>query len=628
MGNWRANASFFGDPGWGPVGPQRRSSLLRTDLQGFSELDRFGGHNQALRIDGILTPVWLVEGAISRATNSVEEVPSVNSFAFTDRTATPNLRSGGIGFFENNDGRTLQLSLMGTNIANWYGNHQVRYGVEYQDIKYDNITNYSGTPFVLSNGQRTVTGATIDILPDPDFGRIFRVTRSNLSNVRETGQGYTSVFVQDTWRVTNRLTLRPGVRYERQAMDGNLADFTFGNNWGPRIGATYDPTGEGRMKAYANWGRFFAKIPNDLAARALSADAGVTRADYFDAELTQPIAEGTVAGGTTRHLILAGLSPSTFDEDARSTYHDETLVGFEWEAFPGIAVDLRYTHRNFGRVLEDVGTAPMAAYFLLPTSQLNSVEYFITNPDEQTPVAFASQFDNPTFEEAIHDYDAFEIAVTRRFANNWGLQTSYRLSRLEGTFEGFFRNDNGQSDPAITSLFDFPTNDPSYVGLGRDLGFRGDIRFLGEAGKGPLPNDRRHQFKVFGNYAFNMGLNLGLGLNVASGRPLTALAANPVYESPGEIPETPRGEGFDTEDGFRTRTKPTTQVDLHADYALRLGSRRLVLLADVFNLFDTHTPIEYDDYTESVFHVANPDFGRRIAFQDPLAVRFGTRFEF
>jgi hypothetical protein len=177
-------------------------------------------------------------------------------------------------------------------------------------------------------------------------------------------------------------------------------------------------------------------------------------------------------------------------------------------------------------------------------------------------------------------------------------------------------------------LFDFPTNDPSYVGLGRDLGFRGDIRFLGEAGKGPLPNDRRHQFKVFGNYAFNMGLNLGLGLNVASGRPLTALAANPVYESPGEIPETPRGEGFDTEDGFRTRTKPTTQVDLHADYALRLGSRRLVLLADVFNLFDTHTPIEYDDYTESVFHVANPDFGRRIAFQDPLAVRFGTRFEF
>jgi len=30
----------------------------------------------------------------------------------------------------------------------------------------------------------------------------------------------------------------------------------------------YDPSGEGRSKIYANYGRFFAKIPNDLAARA------------------------------------------------------------------------------------------------------------------------------------------------------------------------------------------------------------------------------------------------------------------------------------------------------------------------------------------------------------------------
>lgn len=629
LGGWRANASFFGDPGWGDVGPQRRSALLRTDTSGFSKLENFGGHNQTLRVDGTVTPKWLVEAAVSRATNGVEEQPSVNSFAFTDRTATPNIRSGGIGFFENNDGRTLQFSAMGTNIANGFGDHQIRYGVEWQGINYDNITNYSGTPFTLSNGQQTITGATVDILPDPARGRIFRVTRSNLANVRETEQQYTSLFAQDTWRIGNRVTVRPGIRYERQVMTGNLADFTFDNNWGPRIGATFDPTGSGRMKAYGNWGRFFAKIPNDLAARALSADAGITRADYFDAALTQPIPEGVTAAGTARHLVLAGLSPSEFDDNAKSTYHDEFLAGFEWEAFPGIAVDVRYTHRNFGRVLEDVGTAPMIAYFMLPASQLGSVEYFITNPDTSTPVTFAEQFGgNIGFEKAIHDYDALEIAVNRRFANRWALQSSYRLSRLEGTFEGFFRNDNGQSDPAITSLFDFPTNDPSYVALGRAEGFRGDIRFLGAAGAGPLPNDRRHQFKVFGNYAFDMGLNVGLGLNVASGQPLTALAANPVYESPGEIPETPRGEGFQTEDGFRTRTRPTAEVDFHADYRIPIGGVRLVLLGDVFNLFNTHTVTEYDNYTESTFSVENPDFGRRLAFQNPLAMRFGFRFEF
>jgi len=38
-----------------------------------------------------------------------------------------------------------------------------------------------------------------------------------------------------------------------------------------------------------------------------------------------------------------------------------------------------------------------------------------------------------------------------------------------------------------------------------------------------------------------------------AGTPLTAFAANPVYKSDGEIPETPRGAGFETVDGFRDR---------------------------------------------------------------------------
>jgi len=583
-----------------------------------------------VRYSGVLRPTWLVEAAFARSSNGITETPSQNTYSYSDLTVEPIVRTGGIGFYENNDGVNNQFQAFSTNLLPWGGEHQLRYGVQYENIDYNNITNYSGTPFTLSNGQQTVTGASVSIMADPTLGQIFRVTRSNLDNVRKTRQDYLSFFAQDTWRL-GRLTLRPGVRYEQQKLIGNLANYKFDGNWAPRLGITFDPTGGGRMKLFANYGRFFAKIPNDLAARALSADAGVSRADYYDAALTQPIAEGTSAAGTTRHLILAGLSPSTFDPNAKSTYSNEIVTGAEWEAFPGLSVAARYTHRNYGRVLEDVGTAPMIAYFLLPSSQLSSVEYFITNPGTRTPVSFATQFsDTPIgFENAVHNYNAFELEADKRFSNNWSLQASYRYSRTTGNFEGFFRNDNGQSDPGITSLFDFPTNDPTYATLGREQGFRGDIRYLGTAGIGPLPNDRRHQGKIYGNYLFGFGVNLGVGLNLSSGRPLTALAANPVYDSPGEIPETPRGAGFQTEQGFKTRTPLQSDVDVHADYNWRLfGARRVTLLADVFNLTGRQGVLDYDDFTETSFAAPNPDFGRILAYQNPRTVRFGVRVQF
>ena len=85
----------------------------------------------------------------------------------------------------------------------------------------------------------------------------------------------------------------------------------------------------------------------------------------------------------------------------------------------------------------------------------------------------------------------------------------------------------------------------------------------------------------------------------------------------------------DTVDGFRERTPWLNSVDLHADYQLPIGGeRRVLLLADVFNVFNQREPIDYDNYTESTFTVLNPDFGRVIEYQDPIQARIGLRFEF
>jgi len=625
----RIDASFFGDPSHGNTGPQRRTSLLSTDTSSFSSLD-YGGHNQTVKYDGIISSNWLVEASFSRAANNIMETPSVDTWRVVDQTVTPNVRTGGIGYYEvGNNGVNWQYQAKSTHIFDWGGNHQIRYGVLFENISYDNTINRTGPTFTLPDGTQTATGAQINILSDPVYGRIYRVTRANITNVRDTTQHYLSFFAQDTYQIGNHLTIKPGIRYEQQKLVGNVSNFTWNNNWAPRIGVVYDPTGSSRMKIYGNWGRYFAKIPNDLAARALSADASVTLADYFDAQLTQPVPNGVAAAGATNHFVTAGLSATTVDPNSKSTYLDEWVGGFQYELTPDLSVGASYTRRRFGRILEDVGTLPMVDYFLKNVPGASSVEYFLTNPSPSTPVVGAQGYPI-SFENVIHDYDAVELTAKKRFSHNWALQASYRWSRLHGDYEGFFRSDNGQSDPAITSLDDFPTNDPTYTAIGTPMfGFQGDIRYLGALGAGPLPLDTPHQVKVYGNYALNMGLNLGAGLNVSSGTPLTALAANPVYQNAGEIPTTPRGAGFQTVDGFKTRTPVVSTVDFHADYPLQFGgNRRLVLMGDVFNLFNRQTVTQYDNYTESQFTVPNPDFGSIIAYQVPIQVRIGARFEF
>ena len=629
----RIDASFFGDPSVGEMGPQRTGSMLNETTSGFSRLDQYGGHNQTVRYDGVLSSKWLVEASFARAYNTIVEVPSVDEWAMTDTTVTPNIVTGGIGYYEQgNNGENLQFTAKSTNIL---GGHMLRYGVQYEDVTYDQVNQRTGPTFTAPDGRETATGASISILPDPVFGRIYRVTRANFNAARTTTQTYWNLFVQDSWKVSDRLTINPGIRYEQQTLDGMLVKgFELKNNWAPRIGATYDLLGNGKSKLYGNYGRFFARVPNDLAARALSADEGMTRADYFDAQLTQPVPDGTVAAGVTSHMLLSGAFPDVIDPDTKLSYKDEYVLGFEYEVLPATNLGVRYIHRGIGRVLEDIAAFPMVAYDL-DLEGVESVEYILTNPTSETPTGAPEL--GAKFEDPIHSYDAVEVTLDKRFSDNWMLSASYRWSRLYGTFEGFYREDNGQSDPGITSLYDFPTNDPSYTEIGTpEFGYGGDIRYLGELGKGPLPLDRPHQAKVFGSYTFDMGLSFGLGLTMSSGTPLTPLAANPNYDNGGEIPEAPRGSGIETVDGFKDRTPFESQVDMQASYQLQLGRQKITVLADVFNLFNQKRTIGYDNFTELSFGVPNPDVGRPITqnlggappqFQAPFAMRIGVRFE-
>ena len=299
----------------------------------------------------------------------------------------------------------------------------------------------------------------------------------------------------------------------------------------------------------------------------------------------------------------------------------------------GLDVGVRFVHRDIGQVLEDVQPYPLVAIEQgVPGAA--TANYLLTNPGPATPVIQAPG-GTVAFESPVHDYNAVEFTANKRLAKSWSLISSYRWSRLTGNFEGFFRNDNGQSDPGISSLYDYPTNDPTYTSIGgTEFGYSGDIRFLGQ--RGPLPLDRAHDVKLYGSYAFSAGLNVALGLELESGAPLTAFAAHPIYDDGGEIPLTVRGGGFQTSDGFRTRTPWTRPINAQASYTVRTGGRNLVLSVDALNLFNTQTVLDYNSFAELRSAVPNPDFGAAglsgsVAGQQlatPRQFRIGMRFEF
>ena len=62
----------------------------------------------------------------------------------------------------------------------------------------------------------------------------------------------------------NRLTLNLGVRTEnekvptfRPEIQENAIEFGFGDKLAPRLGAAYDLFGDGRMKVFGSWGRYY-----------------------------------------------------------------------------------------------------------------------------------------------------------------------------------------------------------------------------------------------------------------------------------------------------------------------------------------------------------------------------------
>ncbi len=382
------------------------------------------------------------------------------------------------------------------------------------------------------------------------------------------------------------------------------------------------------------------------------------------------ISNGAVGGaGGSSSFAFSGtpIAPGT-----KLGYADEHLVGLEQQLPGNLVFSARYLNRQLKRIIEDAAVVPPEGYSFFAVqyfignigSQLDqgtNIPEFTYNPGQPLPAQCDPNLDagfptmpggatSPTgacfrpngvnglpgatalpdgvpdgFPDVSHKYQAVEIELNKRFSHGWQLLANWRIAKLEGNFEGHFRNDNGQTDPAISSLFDFTAG---------QLGMLGD-----QFATGPLNTDRKHVANLAGSYAFKGGSSLNIGglLHLETGVPISQFYAHPVYLNAGEIPVGGRGS--------LGRGETYTRLDFHVDYPIKFsGKSKLTISADFFNLFNSQKVRLTDQFLESTAGQNNPDFTQPgfapgfgpaggaqnglIAYYPPFSMRFGVKLDF
>ena len=224
-----------------------------------------------------------------------------------------------------------------------------------------------------------------------------------------------------------------------------------------------------------------------------------------------------------------------------------------------------------------------------------------------------------TYKDPRRVYQAVEIEFNKGFSHNWALLANWRIARLNGNYEGAFRNDNNQADPGISSLFDL--TEGAFGLLGKQQGI------------GPLNTDRRHVINIFPVYVLDhgrlKGMVFGGGLRVQSGLPLTTLVAQQAYQNAGEVPLFGRGD--------LGRAPTTAGIDAHLEYPWKFNDRfSLKFGFDAFNIANRKSKTLIDQNDDQGFGVPNQDFKLPFAttgmnnyfFQQPFSSRVSLRLVF
>jgi hypothetical protein len=386
------------------------------------------------------------------------------------------------------------------------------------------------------------------------------------------------------------------------------------HNWAPRLSVTYDLHGDGKTALKFSTGKYLDQIgtgtpgpnPNGQIRQFYNWNDQNGDLQFQKGNAVWNPETARYVGGEFGNLQSTQVPSvgSPFDVERERSYAIEYTAGLDHELLPGIRLAASYIHRENKNIYDDVDLNIDRwgeLYSPVQRTEQGRDGVFGTADDQAITVYELNDPDTPLQIVDRNDdrlgttYNGVEVTVTRRWRDGWTVLAGYTYSRTRQDIESL-------EDPN-----DFFVNAGGETTLGR-----------------------KHIFKASGSYELPYQVLFGANFRAQSGLPITRdVDIEDLAQGGINVNAEPRG----------SVTLPAlVTVDVRAGRFFDVGSNRLELSVDVYNLMNANTVYsvrQTSDLTNVRFAgdpsqplTTIPEFMSPTGFLAPRIIRLNATFSF
>jgi hypothetical protein len=492
----------------------------------------------------------------------------------------------------------------------WMGSHDFKAGY---DVKRDRRSLFRDQPFDVFYRDNGAALSLVDIYNTP-------VTGIN-DVINQAG------WINDTWKLNNRLTLNLGLRYEyyrdgwpEQNFDPNGIAALAGWNdaryqafvapqtvqartvaethdISPRVGFAYDLTGDNRTVVKAYYGQSRWNSADELADK--ENPVGIAQLRYQFLDCTPTRTTGCDLNGNRLldspaelgafNTTVGGAGFVTIDPDINRPVTHELSTNVERELLTGLSARVSYVFKGVRDIWAEDDPIRNGAFTVPVTIVDPGPDNVLNTGDEQTfqtfdrPATVGQQriYTNPEGYDA--DFQTVEVALNRRMMGKWMLLTSagFTWSKMQH----------------VSNLAT-----PTPTGYTRFYSFRPVDRLFGdEFGR---ETSTVWNYKVIGRYELPWGIGSSGSWRVQSGQNYGRTITTTTAQTPGDGARVFRVEPIDA-----NRYPNISIFDLRLDKSFTLPKQagKVTFQFDGFNLLNSgaitafrQTTVNYREVTETL----------------------------